>query len=86
MDALHDDAYASIPVNAVDDPLDTGRACGNIRCGGFGDFVDITIDPAGRPWAALAHNGHGEGIDGEGIVGTLKEGPSLRQPGPLDPL
>jgi len=79
------DAFANgtlittVAVNAAADPLATGR-CGDVRCGGFGDFIDITIDFEGRPWAALSHNGHGD----TGIVGTFTEGPALR--GELRPL
>ena len=47
--------------------------CGDKRCGGFGDFIDIEIDDEGRPWIALAHNPAGE----IGIVGTLIQGPTL---------
>ena len=78
------DAWADNPlittvaVNDPEDPLDTTPNCGNVRCGGFGDFIDICIDPEGRPWAALAHNPSGE----TGIVGTFATGPSLR--GDLD--
>lgn len=83
VDALADQPMvASVPVNAPDDPLDAERACGAMRCGGFGDFIDITIDSEGRPWAALAHNGHGDA----GIVGTLAHGPSLRGAGNLTAL
>lgn len=63
----------TVAVNDPDDPLAEG-ACGNIRCGGFGDFIDVTIDPSGRPYAAFAHNGH----DNTGIVGTVAHGPALR--------
>ncbi len=73
---------ANVPINARDDPLDGGRACGAIRCGGFGDFIDIVIDSQGRPWAAMAHNGH----NNAGIVGTMATGPSLRLDGDLMPL
>lgn len=75
-------SYELVQVNAMDDPLDSGRECGLIRCGGFGDFIDIAIDPEGRPWAALAHNGH----DQAGIVGTLRAGTSLWTGEPLGEL
>ena len=73
------DAFADAPtfvqvaVNKVDDPLDEGGPCGRVRCGGFGDFIDIAVDAEGRPWAAMAHNGY----NNAGIVGTLRSGPSL---------
>ncbi len=74
------DSYADDPlittvaVNLPDDVLDPTPDCGYRRCGGFGDFIDITIDPEGRPWAAMAHNPSGE----TGIVGTYTTGPALR--------
>ncbi len=80
------DAYADNPlittvaVNARADMLDDTEDCGSVRCGGFGDFIDVVIDKQGRPWIALAHNPGNQ----EGIVGTLVTGPRLR--GPLEPL
>ena len=73
------DAFAENPlittvaVNLPNDPLDITDDCGNVRCGGFGDFIDVEIDDEGRPWIALAHNVLGE----HGIVGTWTTGPSL---------
>ncbi|MBT3772863.1 MAG: exo-alpha-sialidase [Euryarchaeota archaeon] len=73
------DIYADMPlitsvaVNVADDILDDTNDCGQVRCGGFGDFIDIEIDDFGRPWAALAHNVESE----QGIVGTFVTGPSL---------
>ncbi len=63
----------SVSVNLFKDPLDNSEDCGNVRCGGFGDFIDIEIDDEGRPWIALAHNVRNQ----EGIVGTFVTGPSL---------
>ncbi len=70
----------TVEVNDPNDVLDTTDDCGYRRCGGFGDFIDICIDPDGRPWAALAHNQHND----MGIVGTYMYGPSLR--GEIDSL
>ena len=64
----------SVAVNHPNDPLDTGPDCGNIRCGGFGDFIDVELDDEGRPWIALAHNAAGFE---EAVIGTLTEGPAL---------
>ena len=63
----------SVAVNAPEDPLDSTDDCGNVRCGGFGDFIDVELDDEGRPWIALAHNVNGE----LGIVGTYVYGPAL---------
>ena len=60
-------------VNDFGDMLDMTDDCGDVRCGGFGDFIDIEIDDQGRPWVALAHNVHNE----EAIIGTWTTGPSL---------
>jgi len=68
----------TVAVNTPDDLLDTSPDAGYRRCGGFGDFIDICIDPDGRPWVAMAHNPAGE----IGIVGTYSVGPALR--GELD--
>ena len=73
------DANATYPlitttmVNEFGDMLDMTDDCGDVRCGGFGDFIDIEIDDQGRPWVALAHNVHNE----EAIIGTWTTGPSL---------
>ena len=78
--AIMTDAFAenplitSVAVNHPDDPLDTTSDCGNVRCGGFGDFIDVEIDDEGRPWIALAHNAAGSE---EAVIGTLMEGPTL---------
>jgi hypothetical protein len=70
-----------------------GQCGGGTRCFGMADFIDIAVDPAGRPWASLVdvcnarcapdpklH--HDEPI---GYLGTLLTGPSLRG-GTLAPL
>ncbi len=78
--AIMTDAFAehplitSVAVNHPDDPLDITSDCGNVRCGGFGDFIDVEIDDEGRPWIALAHNTAGFE---EAVIGTLMEGPTL---------
>ena len=64
----------SVAVNLPTDPLDILPDCGNIRCGGFGDFIDVEIDDEGRPWIALAHNAAG---NEEAIIGTIMTGPAL---------
>ena len=77
--AVMTDAFSEFPlitsvsVNLFEDPLDITEDCGDVRCGGFGDFIDIEIDDEGRPWIALAHNVNNQ----EGIVGTMITGPSL---------
>jgi hypothetical protein len=78
--AIMTDAFAerplitSVAVNHPDDPLDITSDCGNVRCGGFGDFIDVEIDDEGRPWIALSHN---TGGFEEAVIGTLTEGPAL---------
>ncbi len=64
----------SVVVNLPEDALDITSDCGNVRCGGFGDFIDVELDDEGRPWIALAHNAAGTE---EAIIGTLVTGPSL---------
>ena len=78
--AIMTDAFAerplitSVAVNHPEDPLDITSDCGNVRCGGFGDFIDVEIDDEGRPWIALSHN---TGGFEEAVIGTLTEGPAL---------
>ena len=74
-DAFNDvPLITSIAVNLPGDPLDDTSDCGNVRCGGFGDFIDVEIDDEGRPWVALAHNTAGFQ---EAIIGTFVTGPAL---------
>ncbi len=80
----------SATANDRNDPIDRTRACWTDRCGGIGDFIDITIDPEGRPWAAFADmcdeacaaNKTAPG-DIRAFVGTFATGASLRTAEPL---
>ena len=76
--------FFSSTVNAPDDPLVRGT-CGPIRCKAVYDFIDVSIDRDGRPWAAyvdacmLACVEKGPDNQGnEGFVGTITGGPKLR--------
>ena len=63
----------TVQLNAFGDPIDTEDGCGYNRCGGLGDFLDMSVDQYGRPWFGLSHN-----INDIGIFGTIAHGPSLR--------
>lgn len=83
----------SATANDPSDPIDRTRPCWSVRCGGIGDFIDVTIDPEGRPWAAFADMCRDACVDGgEGpgqtvaFVGTFAEGASLRTAQRLAPL
>jgi len=74
--------FLTASVNPKADPLMRG-ACGVIRCGVQGDFIDVVIGPDGRPWAAMADGcpflGDACNSDpGLGFVGTVVGGPKLR--------
>ena len=74
--------FTTVQINLPDDPLDTEVACGYNRCGGLGDFLDMSVDQYGRPWFGLSHN-----IADRGIFATIATGPSLRgEIGPLNPM
>jgi hypothetical protein len=60
-------------VNDIDDPIDVEADCGYNRCGGLGDFLDMSVDQYGRPWFGLSHN-----LEDRGIFATMSDGPSLR--------
>jgi hypothetical protein len=89
VDALSDDPLFQVTAtNPVNDPVTIG-ACGRSRCPGIGDFIDIAIDPKGRPWAAFSDGctggkGCARPTIGKGFAGTLVTGPTLR--GELGPL
>lgn len=87
---------ATAPVTPRSDPIAKGPCDASNRCestglGEVGDFVDVTIGPDGRPWAALvdvceAACRNGTASDtARGLVATLATGPSLVG-GELDPL
>ncbi len=77
-------------VKAKDEPIDVGRDCSRDRCGGIGDFIDVTIDPEGRPWAAHSDQCAGEdnscSNNAAAFTQTLLQGRSLRTGLPLSPL
>ncbi len=77
-------------VKAKATPIDDGRNCAFDRCGGIGDFIDVTIDPEGRPWAAFSDQCNGEdnacSNNAAAFTQTLKQGRSLRTGLPLTPL
>lgn len=97
-----EDAFIeSALLNDPADPMGIGNCSSDSRCpesGGVGDFIDITIAPDGRPWAALVDSCLREAgatgcanhntLDGAlGAAGTLLRGPSLRgEPAQLPPL
>ena len=60
-------------INQPGDPIDTEPDCGYNRCGGLGDFLDMSVDAYGRPWFGLSHN-----LQDIGIFATTTEGPALR--------
>ena len=66
--------FTTVQINADGDPLDTTADCGYNRCGGLGDFLDMSVDQHGRPWFGLSHNSAGD----IGIFATITEGPTLR--------
>ncbi len=92
-DATDPDAsVATTTANDPDHPIGLG-VCGGTRCraaddGGIGDFIDVTIDDDGRPWAVFVdvcletceQTGEPDRAKGVGLVGTLAQGPSLHDP------
>lgn len=72
--------FYSATINDPKDPLWIGH-CGPdpIRCG-WGDFFDVVVSPKGEPWSVTVDLCGPESCagDGEGVVGRLVGGPSLR--------
>lgn len=89
-DAWADDAIAfTTTINDPADPIAINQ-CGGTRCGGLYDFIDVEIDPAGRPWAALVDVCFEKCLadfqedpesarhePAQGFAGTLRTGPAL---------
>lgn len=72
--------FLSATVNDPADPLVVGT-CGPHRCAQAGDFFDVVIAPDGTPWAAFVDACVVDQCQvgfGEGVVGRLVGGPSLR--------
>ncbi len=80
---------ATTTTNDPANPIGLGE-CGGTRCraadgAGIGDFIDVTIDADGRPWAAFVdvcletcqQEQAPQRTEGIGLIGTLAEGPSL---------
>ena len=63
----------TVQLNGFDDPLDTEVGCGYNRCGGLGDFLDMSVDQYGRKWFLISHN-----INEIGIFLTIKQWHSIR--------
>lgn len=87
--AVSTDAHTASPTFSFsratpdDQPLAEGNCNAVTRCGDVYDFLDITLDPDGRPWAAMVRDGPG---NGRGLVATLVSGPSLLGGGALPAL
>lgn len=79
----------TVRVNPLDDPLVRGR-CGPGRCPGLTDFIDVAMDPEGRPWAAFvdacsAPCAAAERVENDmsaGFVATIARGPGLLESAP----
>jgi hypothetical protein len=93
-DALSENAM--VLTSTANDPADpiAIHECGATRCDGLYDFIDVTIDPTGRPWASFVdvclakclEDFHAEPLtakhDGNvGFAGTLATGPALTAAG-----
>lgn len=95
IDALADDLEVeTVAINdPATDPIVRGN-CSLTRCPGTFDFHDLWIDMDGRPWTSWidACNGPCNTMENRsnqgnvGFAGTLREGPSLRGDGMLEPL
>lgn len=87
-----DPTFTTVSVNGSD-PLVRGAACGRgTRCNYFVDFIDATVGPDGRPYAAFVDGCTGtcattpgasnnEGRTGLGVIGTLGSGRKLCKSG-----
>jgi hypothetical protein len=79
-----DPVFYSNTVNNERDPFIRG-ACGPGRCKAVLDFIDVTIDRAGTVWSAwvdgctaICATTGPSNIGSDGVIGSLRGGPSLR--------
>lgn len=81
--------FTTYLLNPIDDPVHRGNCGGGYRCGAIVDFMDITMDKEGRVYVSSVDAcgtpvciGHapaqGATTHGEGILGVLLQGPSLK--------
>ncbi|HVF52238.1 MAG TPA: sialidase family protein [Actinomycetota bacterium] len=71
--------FITVRVNPRSAPLEKGTCFQ--RCGDIGDFIDITIDGKGLPWAAFVRPCTGStqcSTAGEVVVASIRNGPRLR--------
>jgi photosystem II stability/assembly factor-like uncharacterized protein len=76
--------FLTAPINDPSDPFVRGT-CGPIRCKAVYDFIDVSIDRAGVPWAIYVDACVNECSEkgptnsgNEGVLGTIRGGPPLR--------
>jgi hypothetical protein len=75
----------SVTANDPSDPIARGL-CGRTRCHGMNDFIEITIDNEGRPWASFVDTCTQKCVTDPkvlsdvtvGMMATLLQGPALR--------
>ncbi|HLE47549.1 MAG TPA: sialidase family protein [Candidatus Thermoplasmatota archaeon] len=81
--------FTTYLLNPLDDPVFRGNCGGGYRCGAIVDFMDITMDKEGRVYVASVDAcgtpvcigkppAEGATTHGEGIMGVLLQGPSLK--------
>lgn len=87
--------FTTVSMNDPADPIARGACNDDNRCIDVGDFIDVVIDDAGRPWVALVDECIGLCVTRgnlptttAGAIGTLAAGDALRGPAgtPLAPL
>jgi hypothetical protein len=81
--AVLPDVLAADPIVLTTQADRPGDPLAHGCCSGFGDFLDLTVDPDGRPWMALLDScnegcgGTDDAANKQAAVGTLVQGPSL---------
>lgn len=81
--------FTTYLLNPLDDPIHRGPCGGGYRCGSIVDFMDIVMDKQGRVYVSSADAcgtpvcigkppAAGATTHGEGVLGVLLQGPSLK--------